>query len=119
MGMNVEYLGTVPFILDFTTISTYGTDAQTQVAPGKNAMWSGNTRSDDLVKYTGPANDRDPILITIGGIIPTNVVSSYYGSEDVNMDGLVKYTGFNNDRDLILQNIGGIIPTAVLNQQLP
>ena len=27
---------------------------------------------DGVVKYTGSANDRDPILINLGGVVPTN-----------------------------------------------
>jgi hypothetical protein len=32
-----------------------------------------DTNMDGLVKYTGPANDRDVILFNIGGLVPTAV----------------------------------------------
>ena len=70
------------------------------------------------VKYTGPGNDRDMVLYTVGGTTPTNVVSGYL-RYDLNMDGAVKYTGPNNDRDIILQTIGGSTPTAVRYEQVP
>ncbi|MBK7383621.1 MAG: hypothetical protein IPI81_09835 [Flavobacteriales bacterium] len=71
------------------------------------------------LKYTGSFNDRDPILLAIGGSIPTAVLSGQYRKEDVNMDGEVKYIGAGNDRDPILQNIGGSVPTNTRVGQLP
>jgi hypothetical protein len=70
------------------------------------------------VKYTGSMNDRDPILQSIGGAVPTNTITGYHTS-DVNMDGTVKYTGTANDRDIILQNIGGMVPTNIRVEQVP
>ncbi|MEO8590890.1 MAG: hypothetical protein ABI432_16050 [Flavobacteriales bacterium] len=90
-------------------------------AGGTCTMRLGNTNSTgstQCVSYMGQANDRDPILLRIGGSPPTNLVTGYY-MEDVNMDGVVKYVGANNDRDLILQAIGGSIPTNVVVGQTP
>ena len=108
-----------PTTLDFRdpALPTWGAEAQREVN-GVRMLWSGNTLLDDALRYTGAANDRDPVLARIGGIIPTNVVGGYW-PEDVNLDGLVKYAGVANDRDLILQNIGGSVPTAVRWEQLP
>jgi hypothetical protein len=74
---------------------------------------------DDVeLKYTGTTNDRDPILLAIGGTLPTNTIAAY-ALEDVNMDGVVKYAGASNDRDPILVNVGGSVPTATRTEQLP
>jgi len=73
---------------------------------------------DGALKYAGEANDRDPILQQIGGIVPTAVATGYH-STDVNLDGVTKYAGSGNDRDAILFNIGGVIPTNVRYEQLP
>ena len=84
-------------------------------------MWAGNVNNGagpQLVKYIGANDDRDPILLRVGGSAPTNMVSGYY-NEDLNLDGVVKYTGANNDRDVILQTIGGSMPTAVRVEQVP
>lgn len=85
-------------------------------------LWAGNAWSSGEdwrdVQYTGNGNDRDKVLMDIGGTVPTSTVSGYYRS-DVNMDGVVKYTGLNNDRDIILQTIGGSVPTAVRYEQVP
>ena len=67
---------------------------------------------------SGQDNDRDAILLKIGGEVVTSIVNGYF-LEDVNLDGQVKCAGSNNDRDLILVNIGGDVPTAVRVEQLP
>jgi uncharacterized repeat protein (TIGR01451 family) len=97
-----------PFItlVDFSVPSTetYGFDTRRPVG-ARMVLWSGDANFDGQVKYTGPVNDRDPVLIVVGGVTPTNVASGYFG-EDANLDGVVKYTGTDNDRDIILQTIG-------------
>lgn len=105
--------------IDFSNGSTptYGTDAQLVVA-STYVLWAGDVNFDGTLKYTGQDNDRDPILSAIGGVVPTNTITSYH-SGDVNMDGTVKYTGQENDRDPILQNIGGVVPTNVRVEQVP
>ncbi|HEX2617859.1 MAG TPA: PKD domain-containing protein, partial [Flavobacteriales bacterium] len=89
---------------------TYGTNARVQLGPDHWGLWCGDVHHDEVLRYTGAANDRDPILVDIGGVVPTAIASGYL-STDVNMDGLVKYTGVNNDRDPILVRIGGTVPT--------
>ncbi|MBK8338859.1 MAG: hypothetical protein IPK99_02065 [Flavobacteriales bacterium] len=73
---------------------------------------------DASLKYAGGSNDRDPILVAIGGVVPTATVNGYLPT-DVTLDGVVKYAGSNNDRDPILINIGGAVPTSTRAQQLP
>lgn len=84
-------------------------------------LWSGDAwtlHAPGGVMYTGQGNDRDVILMAIGGSVPTHVVTGYHRA-DINLNGEVKYTGENNDRDIILQNIGGSVPTAVRYEQVP
>jgi len=106
-----------PITIDFTTISTYGVNAQNTIGQIK-AMRCGDVNFDNLIKYSGPLNDRDDILFLIGGVVPTNTVSGYL-NEDINLDGIVKYTGQNNDRDIILTNIGGVVLTNTIIGQIP
>ena len=108
-----------PVSLDMTDplTLTYGTNALKPLG-SLRGLWSGNVVPDVLLKYAGGSNDRDPILIRIGGTVPTAVVPGYW-PEDVTLDAQVKYAGSLNDRDPILQNIGGSIPTAVRAEQLP
>lgn len=82
-------------------------------------LWPGDADFNGQVKYTGVDNDRDRVLISVGGTTPTNTITATYQGTDVNMDGQVKYTGEDNDRDIILQTVGGTVPTAVRVQQLP
>jgi len=106
--------------VDFTDAlaPVFGTDAQLAMG-GVMALWPGDVDFNGEVKYTGVNNDRDLVLVVVGGITPTNVLSGVYSSADVNMDGNVKYTGTSNDRDVILQTIGGVVPTAVRVEQIP
>lgn len=84
-----------------------------------HALWSGDVNADGSIKYLGVSNDRDELLIAIGGSVPTNIISSSYTQDDVNMDGTIKYVGANNDRDVMLINIGGNVPTNTRSAQLP
>ncbi|MFN3875908.1 MAG: PA14 domain-containing protein, partial [Flavobacteriales bacterium] len=106
--------------IDFTMASTatYGTEARHALPNGKMALWCGNAMRDALLKYVGSDNDRDPILQSIGGGVPTNYVTGYHMA-DVTLDGVVRYVGMGNDRDPILQNIGGGVPTVFRAEQLP
>ena len=108
---------TTPIDFSNSATSTWGSSARKQIG-STMVLWAGQTTVDGVVKYTGTNNDRDPILLDIGGAIPTNTVNGYMGT-DVNLDGVVKYTGIANDRDPILINIGGAIPTNTLIEQLP
>ena len=105
--------------IDFSAIATpvYGNNAR-KTNGGMGTLRSGDVNFDGQVKYAGGSNDRDPILLRIGGTVPTASASGYF-AEDVNMDGMVKYAGNKNDRDPILLTIGGSIPTNVRAQQLP
>lgn len=115
-------LSAFPAAVDFTAgaTPTHGTDARKSL-PGAfptHALWSGDADFNGTLRYTGEGNDRDPILLSVGGNIPTNTVMGYR-LEDVNMDGTVKYTGEDNDRDPILLNVGGSVPTNTRQEQLP
>ncbi|MGV3637442.1 MAG: DUF7619 domain-containing protein, partial [Flavobacteriales bacterium] len=113
-------LSTTPTSVDFglSTTTTYGTNARNMIN-GTMVLWPGDVNDDGVVKYAGAANDRDAVLVGIGGIVPTHVVNNVYDPRDVNLDGNISYAGSNNDRDMILQTIGGSIATAVRTKQLP
>lgn len=123
MTFNPVSLNATPTGVDFTVASTqtYGTVARTNLVgtfPAQ-ALWAGDVNFNSMVQYTGTNNDRDPILVAIGGTVPTNTVFGQYRQEDVNMNVTVKYTGTSNDRDPILVNIGGSVPTSIRVAQLP
>jgi hypothetical protein len=92
------------------TVPVYGTNARKTVG-SRQVLWAGNVSLDDKLTYTGPGNDRDPILVAIGGSVPTNTLAGYR-QEDVNLNGQVRYTGTGNDRDPILPD-RSIEPSAI------
>lgn len=96
---------------------TFGTDAVWS-GPFYSLLWSGDANFDGTIKYTGSTNDRDPILLAIGGSVPTNTAIGYFNA-DITMNGVVKYTGSLNDRDPLLVNTGGSVPTSVRHDPLP
>jgi hypothetical protein len=81
-------------------------------------LWPGDVNTNGVVRYTGSANDRDPVLTAIGGVVPTATVTGYR-REDVNLDGWTIYTGSGNDRDFILTTIGGTMPTNTRSSTVP
>jgi hypothetical protein len=82
-------------------------------------LWAGNARADDRLRYAGSNNDRDPILVAVGGFVPTAVLPGVYRVEDVTMDGNVRYTGSANDREPILINVNwGLTGTSATRQRL-
>ncbi|MEO8590268.1 MAG: beta-propeller fold lactonase family protein [Flavobacteriales bacterium] len=119
MTLATQQFGTGVRGVDFRdpALATWGTEAR-KFLSGLYALWAGNTYGDGVLRYTGAENDRDPILVRIGGAVPTATVAGYH-IEDVNLDGSVRYTGTNNDRDPILVNIGGTVPTNTRTEQLP
>lgn len=119
MSAGTVTIGSTAGIIDFRTsgTATFGTDAQRGFSSVR-ALWMGDCNGNGSVVYTGTGNDRDMVLVRIGGVVPTNTVNGYH-QEDANLDGAVRYTGSGNDRDLILQTIGGAVPTNTRTQQLP
>ncbi len=111
-------LSSVITTVDLRVDPGYGTEGQQSVA-GTNALWPGDATRDGVVKYAGAGNDRDDLLVRLGGVSPTTVIVGVYDVHDINLDGTIRYTGANNDRDIILQTIGGAVPTAVRVGQVP
>ena len=106
--------------VDFTSLSqgVYGNLPSRSTVSGVMVQSAGDVSSDGTVRYIGQDNDRDEVLLAIGGSVPTNVVPGY-SNADVNMDGSTKYLGGANDRDPILINIGGSTPTIIRDARLP
>lgn len=110
-----------PANVDFTDpdMATYGTEAR-ENAGGEMVLWPGNVKPyDHVVKYAGSGNDRDRILVAVGGETPAAAVPDTYALEDVNMDGTVKYTGANNDRVLIRPTTIGTVYSNSRTEQIP
>ena len=122
MTQNAIPLSSAPTPLDFTSPSTAvfsNGAAATKTIGSAQVLWLGDGVRDGVLRYTGSANDRDPILVAVGGSTPNNVVIGSYTSLDVTMDGNVRYTGSGNDRDPILVNVGSTTPNNTRAEQLP
>jgi PKD repeat protein len=119
MSASAFALSGSPTTLDLSQsgTATFGTDARRTVGTVQ-ALWAGDVLTDGVLRYTGPSNDRDPMLVAIGGSVPTNTTTGYV-TQDVNLDGVVRYVGAANDRDILLQNIGGSVPTNTRTAQMP
>ncbi|MBL7984017.1 MAG: proprotein convertase P-domain-containing protein, partial [Flavobacteriales bacterium] len=119
MTSTARSLTSTALSIDFSTAATavFGTNARKTVGAFQS-LWSGNTVRDGQLGYTGPGNDRDPILLRVGSTSPNNTTTGYF-VEDVNMDATVKYIGADNDRDPILVNVGNTTPNNVRIEQLP
>ena len=101
-------------VVDLSTTILSGTNP---LAPN-NTLWCGDVDFNGYIKYVGSGNDRDLILLNLGGSSHA-VGTTFYSGADVNMDGMIKYTGSNNDRDLILVAVGGTTPNNTRIQQIP
>lgn len=108
-----------PLDLSSPGVRAYQEGQSRKQVGARMAMWSGDVNFDGRVQYTGPDNDRDMILQSIGGSVPTNVQVDVYTQPDVNLDSRVKYVGQGNDRDPILQSIGGSVPTNIREGYIP
>ncbi|WP_298423459.1 hemagglutinin protein [uncultured Kordia sp.] len=119
-------------IVNFTDsmFSTFGSNAQVQLANNVMALWTGNVNGDDIIQYSGTNPDVPSILSEVlndsGNFLnfPTYVVNGY-NIHDINMDGKTQYTGTEPDSPLILQNIlahpGNFLnfSTYQIQEQLP
>ncbi len=138
-------LSGLPLAVDFTSIALYtnaaGANEPSVVSPAANlggvkALWMGNANplgssspginngGYDRLRYLGAHNDRDAILLKLGGS-NVNWTEAGYFNEDVNLDGVVMYTGLDsntgiiNDRDALLQQLDGFGVTLQRIQHLP
>ncbi|MEZ4739400.1 MAG: hypothetical protein R2818_08585 [Flavobacteriales bacterium] len=107
-----------PLDLSNASVALYNASEATKNIAGVRVLFAGDVTGDGTVRYTGLENDRDRILLRVGGVVPTNTWSGY-AEADVNMDGVVSYTGSGNDRDYILVNIGGAAVTSTRSAALP
>lgn len=116
-------LTTTTTSVNFTSVNTsmYGTNPRKNVIGSFSTwvMYAGDVNFNNQIKYVGTANDKDIILVAVGGSTPNNTITNAYSGSDTNMDGLIRYAGSLNDRDIILVNVGSTTPNNVRTAQLP
>ncbi len=115
----VSFTSAEPAFVNFTVATgTFGANA-TVLKGTLYCLWAGDATGNGQLRYTGSANDRDPILLAVGSTTPNNTLPNVYDRGDTNLDGVIKYTGTANDRDIILTNVGSTTPNNTRTQQLP
>jgi len=120
---------TVPY--DFSDTLNFppyggGSKALVELESGVFGMIAGDVNMDGAIKYSGPANDRGPVLqyiVNQSGSTSITTTVSAYSVEDINMDSIIKYSGPGNDPSLIIQNLvvltGSTSITSVYNSIVP
>lgn len=83
---------------------------------GHTAMRAGNANSNFNTRFNGSTNDRDAILLFLGGN-EASTIFNVYTPADVNMDGIVRFNGSANDRDALLVNLGGSEYITIFEQK--
>jgi hypothetical protein len=113
---------------DTTNFPPFGNSALAviEIDPGMFGMIVGDINQDCMVQYSGPGNDRGPILQRIvnesGSTNITTIINGFY-QEDLTMDGKLQYSGPGNDQAKIIQNIsiltGGNNITSTFTCEVP
>ena len=96
-----------------------GPAAACKVTNGINLLWAGNTNADHQVRYNGPANQRDFLLLEVLQGATGAVLTDLYSRRDVNMDRILPYNGTDNDRDFLLTSPLEANQGKIRNKYLP
>ena len=75
MTASAQALSSTATLKDLTNASVglYGGTSVVKNIGGVRCMFAGDANFSNMVKYAGSSNDRDPILVNIGGSVPTNI----------------------------------------------
>lgn len=96
----------------------FGADPAIDLGSGVYGMIAGDVTVNGRLQYSGPGNDRGPIIAQIideGGTDINSTVSDGYWYEDVNMDNTLSYIPGPNDRGIIIANINDLIGSELNN----
>lgn len=119
-------LATFPSPLDLTVATNLYGNANAipnkpaiELEPGVMGMIAGDVTRNGVLQYSGPGNDRGPIIARIYAGVPAatqnSVLQNGYWFEDVLLNNDVKYNGLDNDRAPIINNLGILTGTSYLN----
>ena len=106
---------------DFTDIThCYASGAiKVKTSPDVYAMIAGDITQNGSLRYSGPNNDRGPVIARIVAQTGSNNINGStaagYWQEDATLNGIVLYTGDGNDRSVILSNLGILTGNGYLN----
>ena len=104
---------------DFTQSGNlFGTDPAVELETGVDGLIAGDVTANGLLQYSGPGNDRGPIIATImanGGSGISSTLTGGYWFEDVTMNNVLSYLNAGNDRAPILSNLNTLTGNTYLN----
>jgi hypothetical protein len=107
---------------NFTALSNlYGTNPAIDLGGGVYGMIAGDVTYNGLLQYSGPGNDRGPIIATItaapggSGVGLSKVLTEGYWYEDTNLDNILSYLPAPNDRGIIVANLNTLTGSPYLN----
>lgn len=108
-------------LVDFTDeTNCYGTsNAEIELETDIYGMIAGDLTANGVLQYSGPGNDRGPIIsriVTVSGSSNINgLITNGYWYEDANLNDTVLYIGSENDRSLININLNSLVGPALNN----
>ncbi len=114
MTGNTYGLSPVTTPIDFSNngFVSFGSNAQTVLGSGHNALWAGDAKGNGQVRFSGADNDtntiKDYVLADPGnGFNSVTYTSSGYLDIDINMNGGGRFSGSGNDSNVIKDNVLG------------
>jgi hypothetical protein len=120
MSKNPIVVSSYTFPYDFTVLANlYGTNPAINLGSGVYGMIAGDVTKNGMLKYSGPNNDRGPIIAKIVAETGSNNINGFtsagYWQEDVTMNSIVLYLGTGNDRGPIQSNLNILTGFPYLN----
>lgn len=96
-------------VFNFTTATDadlYGDANAYMIVNGKTVLIPGDANSNGSIRYNSTANDKDAVLMFLGGDAG-GTSFNVYTPTDLNLDGVVRFNGTDADRDVILRTLNG------------
>ncbi|MFK7924425.1 MAG: lamin tail domain-containing protein [Bacteroidia bacterium] len=102
MSATAQSLSKTALSLDFSSISTYGTNALNDLDNSQKGLWMGDANADGEIIFQGGSNDATPIFIKVlsapsNTSFARNFVLNAYDPADLNMDGQIIFQGGSTD----------------------
>ncbi|HOW24678.1 MAG TPA: putative Ig domain-containing protein, partial [Bacteroidales bacterium] len=118
MSQNKISIPSTGALIDLSILANcYGDNPAIHLDGDRYGMIAGEVIPDGQLKYSGPANDRGPVLAKIqalGGTLVSDIFTDDYWQEDINLNNELKYIGPDNDRGTIISNISSLLSTSLL-----
>jgi hypothetical protein len=120
MSANAIELYEMTSAYDFTVLANcFGANPVILLEETVYGMIAGDVNSNGVLQYSGPGNDRGPVIAKIVAVSGANninaSVSNGYWDEDVNLDNTILYLGTGNDRAIIYQNLNSLVGPELNN----